>query len=260
MTSITLRGGYSTTDRRLDRVPSANFDHIDKYPLTAAMAAETDESVVIGVNWYSNFDHPVLRRIAGRDRYIIGDGDLGHLRGGHAVCLRHHDVHDTLGWYNYYDQGDEGRCVEFACMRERSLANRVRYDITSRWHYFMMQQADEWQGGSYPGADPVYDGTSVRAGQEVMRAYGLVRARPRGATISYEEAASRVTTEDATQVYRWATDWNDVRTVLSVPDDMPGVPLLNSWGNGYPKEVLLLDEAGARLLAEDGEFAVVTDK
>lgn len=39
--------------------------------------------VVIGVNWYSNFDRPV--RVKGED--WIGRGDLGRVRGGHAVCV-----------------------------------------------------------------------------------------------------------------------------------------------------------------------------
>ena len=39
--------------------------------------------VAIGVNWYRNFDHPVQK---GRS-YWIGEGDLGFVRGGHAVCI-----------------------------------------------------------------------------------------------------------------------------------------------------------------------------
>jgi len=39
--------------------------------------------VVIGVNWYSNFDNPVI----GPGGSWIGRGDLGTIRGGHCVCL-----------------------------------------------------------------------------------------------------------------------------------------------------------------------------
>lgn len=39
--------------------------------------------VTIGVSWYGAFDHPEK---VGRD-YWIGRGDLGHVRGGHCVCL-----------------------------------------------------------------------------------------------------------------------------------------------------------------------------
>lgn len=48
--------------------------------------------------------------------------------------------------------------------------------------------------------------------------------------------------------------------VLGVPGWLPGVPMLNSWGKNYPHLTLLLDEAGERLLREDGEMAVVTDR
>jgi hypothetical protein len=39
--------------------------------------------VVIGINWYSNFDTP---RPKGNE-YWIGEGTLGTVRGGHCVCL-----------------------------------------------------------------------------------------------------------------------------------------------------------------------------
>ena len=39
--------------------------------------------VVIGVNWYSNFDDPVLSK----GDHWIGLGDLGQVRGGHCVCV-----------------------------------------------------------------------------------------------------------------------------------------------------------------------------
>lgn len=38
--------------------------------------------VVLGINWYSNFDRPVKQA----NIYRIGDGNLGSIRGGHAIC------------------------------------------------------------------------------------------------------------------------------------------------------------------------------
>ncbi len=38
--------------------------------------------VVMGVDWMTNFDAPVKK---GRE-YWIGEGDLGRIRGGHAIC------------------------------------------------------------------------------------------------------------------------------------------------------------------------------
>jgi hypothetical protein len=43
--------------------------------------------VVLGINWYSNFDSPVWGDLgAGGNRWWIGRGNLGNIRGGHAIC------------------------------------------------------------------------------------------------------------------------------------------------------------------------------
>jgi len=39
--------------------------------------------VTLGINWYDNFDKPVKKD----KNYWIGTGDLGLIRGGHAVCI-----------------------------------------------------------------------------------------------------------------------------------------------------------------------------
>jgi hypothetical protein len=138
--------------------------------------------------------------------------------------------------------------------------NRVRYDITSKWHYWEMQRRDFWAGGSYPGGEPHYEGTSVDAGAQVMHKLGAIPAFYHGKPISSEMAPSLVRPQEGIGTYRWAQNWSDTRAVLGVPDWLPGVPLLNSWGYGYPKQVLLLDEAGERVQQEDGEVCVVADR
>lgn len=255
-----LRDGSITDDPRLDRLVSGTSEHIEKYPLRALQELPQDTAMEMGVNWYANFDDPLFRKVAGRWRFVIGDGSLGRLRGGHATALRPWRVADQLGWWRYYNQGEEGRCVEFGGLRMMSLLNRKRYDITSRWHYWQCQMADEWPGGSYPGATPQYEGTSVRAMMEVLRTRGAIPQRRGGKPISPEEAETQVSSTDGILAYRWATTWDEVRQVLGVPDDVPGVPMLNSWGSAYPHETLLLDAAGERLLREDGEFGVATDR
>jgi hypothetical protein len=40
--------------------------------------------VVLGCNWYTNFDTPVERA---HDGHWIGEGRLGRVRGGHAICV-----------------------------------------------------------------------------------------------------------------------------------------------------------------------------
>ena len=53
--------------------------------------------VVLGVNWYVNFDRPVQKGID----WWIGEGDLGVRRGGHAVCLyRVSDRRQAVGLVN----------------------------------------------------------------------------------------------------------------------------------------------------------------
>jgi hypothetical protein len=255
-----LRSGFITTDARLDRLPSKTDEHIQKYPLSALEALPTKTAMTMGVNWYANFDRPVVKTINGLRRYVIGDGGyLGLPRGGHATALRPWGVVDLSGWYHYYNQGVEGRCVEFGMLRMMSLLNRRRYDITSRWHYWEAQKIDEWDGGSYPDAHPEYEGTSVRAGLEVLRLHGAIKSKAGGALVTPEEIPLRLSHAHGISAYRWATSWDEVRQVLGVPDWLPGVPVLNSWGDAYPREVILLDGTGERLLREDGEFGVATD-
>lgn len=255
---IQLRNGDQVRDARLDRLPSQTTEHLERYPLTAATLPSRDVSIQAGFDWYPAFDRPRQVYLRGRWRRLIGEGDLGRARGGHAVCLRHWRLSDARSWWAYYDQGTEGRCPEFSLLRVMSQVNRRRYDVTSRWHYWTMQRLDEWAGGSYPGASPAYEGSSVRAAMEVARLSGLVRDARR--PLSFEEASGRVSGEDGIARFRWATSWADVRQVLAVPDWLPGVPLNNSWGVDYPREVILVDAAGERLLREGGEFAVPTDR
>jgi hypothetical protein len=111
--------------------------HVEKYPVRA-LAVTPKVPVVLGINWYSNFDDPVK---AGT-RYWIGRGDLGYIRGGHAICTRPYGVTDPISWWEFYDQGTEGACVGFSCSRMMSLLNRARY--AGRWLYREAQIVDEW--------------------------------------------------------------------------------------------------------------------
>lgn len=53
--------------------------------------------VVFGVNWYSAFDNPQKKN----NRWWIGDGDLGYLRGGHGICgFQAWDRYQAFGWVN----------------------------------------------------------------------------------------------------------------------------------------------------------------
>ena len=257
---VLLKNGRESFDHRFDRIPSETTEHLEKYPLTRSTMPSSPSSMELGVNWYSNFDNPRLVTIRGVKRWVIGEGSLGQVLGGHAICARHWLLKDLKSWWRYYNQGQEGRCVEFAKLRLMSQLNRTRYDITSRFHYHTDQHRDEWVG-CYLGHDGFrYEGTSVRAGLEGLRVDGAIPAKWFGRPISAEEAPSRIRLQDGISEYRWAKSLDDVRTALGVPSYLPGIPINNSWGTDYPHEVILLNEAAERLLREDGEFGIVTDR
>src|SRR4051794_32441918 len=197
--------------------------------------------VVIGVNWYSAFDHP--QQDSRGLWWIARDGNLGTIRGGHCVCLRPAGVPDYTSWWRAYDQGREGACVGFGCSRMSSLTNRRLYDAA--WLYHEARKVDEW-----PGED--YDGTSVRAGLDVLRTVGHRRVlRGKTGPADFTEGIS---------ANRWATSVDDVMRALGREGD-DAAPLLNSWGkDGYPHSVWVPVSVLERLLAEDGEFGIPTDR
>lgn len=92
------------------------------------------------------------------------------------------------------DQGNEGACVGFAFAHE--LAGRpgvvtgVTNDYARTSLYWEFQKRDPWPGGSYPGASPFYEGTSVLAGAMYVLGLGL-----------YKEV-------------RWALNINDLMTAV----------------------------------------------
>lgn len=97
------------------------------------------------------------------------------------------------------DQGYDGACVGFAITHELlSYPAEVSADehgITDRWAkeqvYWSAQRIDPWDGGSYPGASPFYEGTSVLAGCKVAQQAGWM------------------------QEYRWCFGLDDVLRTLS---------------------------------------------
>lgn len=230
-----------TSNQPLGRREPTDWEHVDKYPLSAAPDATvaTKVPVVLGINWYSNFDSP--EKIG--SSYWIGRGDLGRIRGGHAICARPYQVVDSTDWWRFYDQGSEGACVGFACSRMMTLLNRRRYEAT--WLYREAQKIDEWPGEAYSG-------TSVRAGCDILRDSG--HRYVRGVSVYPEQL------QDGIHANRWATSWDEVREALGVPASQNGVQLLNSWGDDYPHYTYITDEAGERVLRENGEAALVTDR
>lgn len=223
------------------RVPS-DWEHVEKHPLSALKLIPTGVPVVLGIDWYSEFSVP---------EYIDGVWwigrnlrNLGYVEGGHAICARPYPKLDKEIWWEFYDQGNEGSCVGFSSSRMMTLFNGARYDAP--WLYHEAQKIDEFSD------TPPEEGTSVRAGFNVLRLQGH-----RKITSTYEGAPNL---KNGISSYSWATSWDQVRHALGLPSGNDGVPLLNSWGRGYPHVVRITDEAGAYVLDRDGECGVPVDR
>jgi hypothetical protein len=232
----------------LGRRTPTDWRHVERFPLTAPTTPPKPVPVTIGVNWYENFDRPEQDK---RGHWWIGRGDLGGVRGGHCVCLEPGDLadgtlQDIAAWWAFYDQGAEGACVGFGSSRMMSLLNRKRYD--ARWLWDRAKEIDEWPDTN-PGDD---NGTSVRAAMDVLRAKGHVPWPHVDAPSAAEGIAAN----------RWATTVEQVTGALRSPaaERMGAVRILNSWGKSYPHRVWLPFETLQRLLHEEGEASVVTDR
>jgi len=227
----------------LGRRTPTDFVHMDKYPLRALPKKEqpTHVPVALGVAWYENLDSP---QKDGRS-YWVGRGDLGQVRGGHCVVLKPAGLRDPVAWWDFYNQGRQGSCVGFSCSRMMSLLNRKRYDAWWLWNEAKL--IDEW-ADTNPGDD---NGTSVRAACDILRTRGH-RALARGKTAP--EAA-----DEGIAANRWATSVDEVLAALGTPE-RDYVVLLNSWGRDYPHYTRMPAETLERLLREDGEAAIITDK
>lgn len=111
---------------------------------------------------------------------------------------------------HWLDQGQEGRCVEYAICHElvaRPMTvalHTILNILATRDIYWPAQREDQWEGGSYPGASPRYEGTSVLAGMRVAARLGFFKE------------------------YRWAFDLRDL--VMAIAYKGPAVLGVN-W---YP--------------------------
>jgi hypothetical protein len=228
-----------TPPAKLDRKAPTSWEHVESYPIRALAAGVKPTPVILGINWYDAFDTPQLRD---DERWWIPEPtSRAQVRGGHCICVKSKQP-DTWNWYEFYDQGEDGACVGFGTSRAQTLVNHVEYDAF--WLYHEAQKIDEW-----PGED--YDGTSVNAGLRVAKEKGLKR-----------QVSGVVAPQDGISAYRWATSVEEVHSVIQLPlaDELGAVPLLQSWGRYYPHLVWLPDAWLERLLREDGEAAVVTDR
>jgi len=79
----------------------------------------------------------------------------------------------------YLDQGSEGTCVGFSMTHELIARPCVVKGVDGKFAreqvYWEAQKIDPWDGGSYPGASPTYEGTSVLAGVKMLRKLGYIQ-------------------------------------------------------------------------------------
>jgi len=238
------------------RAPS-DWTHVQKYSLADLPTAEIPSGVpiAIGINWYSNFDEPVK---GSNNRWWIGRGNLGSVRGGHCVCVKGVAL-DYYSWWDFYNQGAEGACVGFGTSRVMSLLNRKRY--APRWLWDQAKLVDEWSDTN-PGDD---NGTSVRAAYSVLRSLGHVAWKSSYLDTDddwHNRQHYLPTLNEGISAYRWATTAEQMMTVINSPDAqaLGAFPIFNSWGRDYPHKVWMPAETMQRLLDEDGEAGLATDR
>lgn len=133
-----LKDGTETEDPRLDRLYELDWRSLD-YPLSSALELSRPYSTYYprGYTWA---------------------------------------IDQTL------DQGRDGACVGFAYAHDLIARPQVLEDVdgdpvdnlfAKERLYWDFQRVDQWAGGAYPGASPVYEGTSVLAGAKVMKREGF---------------------------------------------------------------------------------------
>jgi len=74
------------------------------------------------------------------------------------------------------DQGPDGACVGFGCTHELIAEPVPVLNLDNKFAkekvYWEAQKKDPWPGGSYPNAEPWYEGSDVKAGLGVIKDYG----------------------------------------------------------------------------------------
>lgn len=175
------------------------------------------------------------------------------------------------------DQGQEGACVGFGWAHELAARPAVERGVSadlSRGLYWKAQQADEWEGGSYEGAAPFYEGSSVLAGAKVVHGLGYIE-QYRWALNLHDLIVAVGYKGPAVVGFNWYSGMFDtdadgfVRATGSLQGGhcllVTGVDvkrrrfrLHNSWGKGWGVggDCFLSFDDADRLLHEDGEACI----
>jgi len=249
-----MNTGYNEVDLRLGRYVPSDWEHIEKHPLTLREITKPTP-VVVGINWYSDFDTPIRQR-DGRWWTGLKPKHLGYVRGGHCVCMPQNGKVDTWDWHEFYDQGNEGACVGFGSSRAMSLLNGKSYN--ARWLWDEAKMIDE-----FPDTNPGdQNGTTVRAAMDILRKMGHVAWQEAQDSLSFQDRDKLPPVQsEGISSNKWALNVDDVLACLQNPlySKMGAIPFVNSWGSIYPWFVWVPCETWARLIKEDGEFTVMVD-
>ena len=243
------------------RVPT-DFEHVDAYPLRTLIADAQHELVVPPAGTEKGLGLP--------------------------------------WWWKTHNQGSEGACVGFGCSAMMSITNHaerlhetgrdITYRYDSRWLYIEAQLVDEWD------VTPPEEGTSVRAGCDILRTRGHCRIQ--------RNVAGPELLVHGIAANRWAQSIDEVRAAIFAglavaiginwysnfdnpvlhngeywigrgglgnvrgghctalyrfSDRREAVRQMNSWGAAYPPVWIPYDVL-ERLIHEYGEVAVITDR
>lgn len=224
--------------------------HLELFPLSA-VKTPVGVPVPLGVNWYTSFDSP--KKLADGSYHLpdASKESLGTVRGGHCFSTvpLSQVVHDTNARWTFYNQAQEGACVGFGLSRMQTILNGGElYD--GFWLYDEARRAED----NYPAGE----GSTVRAGCKVLVSEGL-RAQKGQSVCTREVGDGPPVKLDGIGAYRWASTAEEVCKALNRLN-AHAIPFENNWGRDYPKEVWMPVATLERLLQEEGEAAVVTDR
>jgi hypothetical protein len=202
-------------------------------------------------------------------------------------------------YHAFYDQGQEGACVGFGQSIMMSLINRKLYDgkwlydqaqLVDEWDDTPPEEGTSLRAGfdilRTKGHRRVYAGSSKppEVDEGIVDVNRWITSVDEARTAISEDmpvnlglnwynsfyrpdvkAASATKSEYVIAGDERAGNWGSIAgghdiTIAGASDRRQAFALLNSWGEEYPWPVWLPYKAFARLMAEQGEAAIVTDK